>query len=81
MSDLPPPARPGRKHVFRDRPFFAMGYEGYCRTCPAKPVRAKQDGGVRRDRTDDLMLAKHALYQLSYGPIGADPGECLVVDP
>ena len=27
-------------------------------------------GGVRRDRTDDLMLAKHALYQLSYGPIG-----------
>ena len=28
-------------------------------------------GGARRDRTDDLMLAKHALYQLSYGPIGA----------
>jgi hypothetical protein len=26
-------------------------------------------GGARRDRTDDLMLAKHALYQLSYGPI------------
>ncbi len=26
------------------------------------------DGGARRDRTDDLMLAKHALYQLSYGP-------------
>ena len=25
-------------------------------------------GGARRDRTDDLMLAKHALYQLSYGP-------------
>jgi hypothetical protein len=29
--------------------------------------RAKA-GGARRDRTDDLMLAKHALYQLSYGP-------------
>lgn len=29
---------------------------------------AQQDGGARRDRTDDLMLAKHALYQLSYGP-------------
>ncbi len=28
----------------------------------------KSDGGARRDRTDDLMLAKHALYQLSYGP-------------
>ena len=26
------------------------------------------NGGARRDRTDDLMLAKHALYQLSYGP-------------
>ena len=26
-------------------------------------------GGARRVRTDDLMLAKHALYQLSYGPI------------
>src|ERR1700753_1043974 len=28
-----------------------------------------EGGGARRDRTDDLMLAKHALYQLSYGPI------------
>ena len=26
-------------------------------------------GGARRDRTDDLMLAKHPLYQLSYGPL------------
>jgi hypothetical protein len=30
-------------------------------------------GGARRDRTDDLMLAKHALYQLSYGPEGVRP--------
>ena len=28
----------------------------------------KKNGGARRDRTDDLMLAKHALSQLSYGP-------------
>ena len=28
-----------------------------------------RDGGARRDRTDDLMLAKHPLYQLSYGPL------------
>jgi hypothetical protein len=28
----------------------------------------REPGGARRDRTDDLMLAKHALYQLSYGP-------------
>ena len=26
-------------------------------------------GGGRRDRTDDLMLAKHALSQLSYAPV------------
>ena len=31
-------------------------------------------GGARRDRTDDLMLAKHALSQLSYGPVPED--EC-----
>ena len=29
----------------------------------------RRSGGARRDRTDDLMLAKHALSQLSYGPI------------
>ena len=33
-----------------------------------KTTRARHDGGARRDRTDDLMLAKHALSQLSYGP-------------
>ena len=37
------------------------------------PLRTKHrdqpSGGARRDRTDDLMLAKHALSQLSYGPI------------
>ena len=27
-------------------------------------------GGARRDRTDDLLLAKQALSQLSYGPVG-----------
>ena len=26
------------------------------------------DGGGERDRTDDLLLAKQALSQLSYGP-------------
>jgi hypothetical protein len=25
-------------------------------------------GGARRDRTDDLLLAKQMLFQLSYGP-------------
>jgi hypothetical protein len=35
-------------------------------------------GGARRDRTDDLMLAKHALSQLSYGPVPED--ECCTLD-
>ena len=26
-------------------------------------------GGASRDRTDDLLLAKQALSQLSYGPV------------
>ena len=34
----------------------------------ARDACFEQGGGARRDRTDDLMLAKHALYQLSYGP-------------
>jgi hypothetical protein len=39
----------------------------------AQPAKA---GGARRDRTDDLMLAKHALSQLSYGPVPED--ECFL---
>ena len=35
-------------------------------------VSIKPSGGARRDRTDDLMLAKHALSQLSYGPVPED---------
>src|ERR1041385_4908100 len=34
---------------------------------PKRPSGAKA-GGARRDRTDDLLLAKQALSQLSYGP-------------
>ena len=32
------------------------------------PLRRAQVGGGNRNRTGDLMLAKHALYQLSYAP-------------
>jgi hypothetical protein len=32
----------------------------------------KTSGGARRDRTDDLLLAKQALSQLSYGPVPTD---------
>ena len=34
---------------------------------PKRRLAAKV-GGARRDRTDDLLLAKQALSQLSYGP-------------
>ena len=33
----------------------------------------QKNGGARRDRTDDILLAKQALSQLSYGPIFSDP--------
>src|ERR1700712_1518244 len=46
------------------------------RTILNRPLRRSSipSGGARRDRTDDLMLAKHALSQLSYGPVPED--EC-----
>jgi hypothetical protein len=31
--------------------------------------KTETSGGARRDRTDDLLLAKQALSQLSYGPV------------
>jgi hypothetical protein len=33
-------------------------------------------GGARRDRTDDLLLAKQALSQLSYGPASHGTQQC-----
>ncbi len=42
-------------------------------------MRSQGPGGARRSRTDDILLAKQALYQLSYGPIPTgtvqSPGE------
>ena len=43
------------------------------------PLSHQDNGGARRDRTDDILLAKQALSQLSYGPIkGAGQSEELV---
>ena len=36
---------------------------------PTEAAIAAKVGGARRDRTDDLLLAKQALSQLSYGPV------------
>jgi hypothetical protein len=43
-------------------------------------------GGANRDRTDDLLLAKQALSQLSYGPavlllLGGGSGWIRTIDP
>ena len=35
---------------------------------PSRSATGAKAGGARRDRTDDLLLAKQALSQLSYGP-------------
>ena len=56
-TDIKCPARRTR----RSQSFSSMPYR--------RPRHRKRSaGGARRDRTDDLMLAKHALSQLSYGP-------------
>ena len=34
-----------------------------------RSISAELAGGANRDRTGDLLLAKQALSQLSYGPI------------
>ena len=60
-----------------------------CETVASRTVRmafdalhrrliGKPSGGARRDRTDDLMLAKHALSQLSYGPVPEDERHLLM---
>ena len=57
-----------RQTVFQiARPGIAFG------PSPLLRRQVPNNGGARRDRTDDLMLAKHALSQLSYGPKGSEP--------
>ena len=64
----------GRIILFGSRPVFALRAptrqpspsSGSPSRSWRQPAKA---GGARRDRTDDLMLAKHALSQLSYGPV------------
>ena len=52
-------------------PFHDVRQQG-ARPWPRQTLHSRNEqappGGARRDRTDDLMLAKHALSQLSYDP-------------
>src|SRR5215831_19545660 len=56
-------------------PFFTMSSIPLPRwqrnPCLFELGRIARSGGARRDRTDDLLLAKQALSQLSYGPVQA----------
>jgi hypothetical protein len=69
MSSLDPPSKAGEP---------GQTLHSRCQTVRTRQARQagillfprdREVGGARRDRTDDLMLAKHALYQLSYGPL------------
>ena len=59
--------------AFRAYPFFTMS-RNRCLDSGTVSLRVgrflrSRSGGARRDRTDDLLLAKQALSQLSYGPV------------
>ena len=54
-SAVPPRGRPGEAHSVR----LAVGSKD----------ENRNTGGANRDRTGDLLLAKQALSQLSYGPV------------
>ena len=72
-----------RRPAFRAYPFFTMSrqplHEGsgnetlrrwtFSRAPSLLQLSWSRSGGARRDRTDDLLLAKQALSQLSYGPV------------
>jgi hypothetical protein len=48
---------------------------------PSRPKdRLKNTGGAGRDRTDDPLLAKQVLSQLSYGPVAPKARRCQTTD-
>ena len=76
-SAFRPAKRPGARHAREGETDFCIGRRVQAERrkparCGSSAVRSpsSENGGARRDRTDDLMLAKHALSQLSYGPGG-----------
>ena len=52
--------------IFKEQPKTTHGTAPSMRTLGGK----LGTGGANRDRTGDLLLAKQALSQLSYGPVG-----------
>jgi hypothetical protein len=69
------PCLPFQSHDERDSGDldFQTSSDERCQRTNSAPSPARRvqcdDGGGRRDRTDDLLLAKQALSQLSYAPV------------
>jgi hypothetical protein len=64
-------------------PFFTMSRKPPLGTRRNRTLRRwtlilRKSGGARRDRTDDLLLAKQALSQLSYGPVSSHPFQAAI---
>src|SRR5689334_12839970 len=51
--------------IFKEQPNKLIGQRAHARS----PIDSWIAGGANRDRTGDLLLAKQALSQLSYGPL------------
>ena len=74
QSTPPPRARP-RRHsapLLRTSPQRSGLAETGTRSPTEPPMVVEVPGGGERDRTDDLLLAKQALSQLSYTPVSRD---------
>ena len=63
QGQVPAPVRPEVTLMIEQ----TVSHRNYRRFAQSKPE--SRSGGARRSRTDDILLAKQALYQLSYGPI------------
>jgi hypothetical protein len=79
LGDCDRPRRMSRANLGAILPLHDVRYHAPAASLCGIPAGAKdfsckratpQSGGARRDRTDDLLLAKQALSQLSYGPSG-----------
>ena len=75
LQTTPPPGSPRTVSlVFSKRRHFAISDIGCSRNtwCSVARKLCCGRGGGERDRTDDLLLAKQALSQLSYAPVSED---------
>jgi hypothetical protein len=79
LGDCDRPRRMSRANLGAILPLHDVRYHAPAASLCGIPAGAKdfsckratpRSGGARRDRTDDLLLAKQALSQLSYGPSG-----------